>query len=115
MNAKAMQNAPKHLKPATRRWVRDVLRGWELEEHHRRILISAGEAWDRGTAAREVIERDGATYLDRFGQPKMRPEVLIERDMKSLFARLIRELDLDIQAPGEASRPPSLRSIRGRQ
>ncbi len=113
MSAKPKQTAPKWLKPATKRWVRDVLASWELEEHHRRILIHAGEAWDRADGAREVIAKEGTTYLDRFQQPKMRPEVLIERDSMALFAKLIRELDLDLEPPKENSRPPSLRSIRG--
>ena len=73
----------------------------------------AGEAWDRGTAARELLDREGVTFLDRFKRPKMRPEILIERDMKSLFAKLVRELDLDLEPPKVASRPPAPRSIRG--
>ena len=63
------QTAPRHLRPKTRAWVRSVLQSWELEDHHVRLLILAGEALDRAEAAREVIEKDGATFLDRFKQP----------------------------------------------
>jgi hypothetical protein len=113
MSRKQGQSAPKHLKPATRRWVRQVLNDWVLEEHHRKLLIAAGATWDRGEEARLIVDREGQTYQDRFGQPRMRPEVLVERDCKALFAKLLRELDLDITLPVASSRPPALRSIKG--
>lgn len=112
MREKPEQISTKHLKPNTRRWVRGAMVQWELEAHHVRLLIAAGEAWDRAEAARKILDKDGLTYQDRFGQPKARPEAVIERDSKTLFARLIRELDLDISPPAEASKPPALRSIR---
>ena len=91
-----------------------MLTSWELEDHHARLLVMAGEAWDRAEAAREVIEKDGATFLDRFKQPKVRPEFIVERDSKILFSRLLRELDLDLEPPAdERKRPPALRSIKG--
>jgi hypothetical protein len=114
MKRNQAQMTTKHLKPQTRRWFRDVTGRWILEQHHERILLNACEAWDRGEEARLIVDREGQTYNDRFGQPKLRPEVLVERDCKALFAKLVRELDLDLEAPKEAgSRPPALRSIRG--
>jgi hypothetical protein len=112
MKAAKPPTAPKHLRPATRKWFADVLAGYELEEHHVRLLVLAGESWDRCCAARVIIDRDGLTYVDRFGCPHVRPEIAIERDSRLAFARLIRELDLDIEAPSAASRPPGLRSNR---
>ncbi|WP_348645712.1 P27 family phage terminase small subunit [Nitratireductor aquibiodomus] len=97
---------PKHLRPATRRWFAAVLEEFDLEDHHIRLLTLAAEAWDRCQAAREYIDRNGMTFTDRFGQPKARPEVAIERDSRIGFARLIRELALDgVDAP-EAPRSP---------
>ena len=55
----------------------------------------------------------GAFFIDRFDQPKPRPEVAIQRDSAIGFARMLRELDLDIAAPTDRSRPPSLLSNRG--
>ena len=95
---------PEHLHPATQKWFAGVLRDFSLEPHHLRLLALAGEAWDRGQQAREVVDRDGMTFDDRFGQPKPRPEIAIERDSRIGFARLLRELALDIDAPAE-SRP----------
>jgi phage terminase small subunit len=89
--------APKHLKPPTRRWWLAVHAVFELEEHHARLLTPAGEAWDRAAAAREAIEKHGITYTDRFGAPRSRPEIAVERDSRIAFARLLRELRLDVE------------------
>src|SRR5690606_6486090 len=101
-----------HLAPATRRWWASVYSDYQLESHHVRLLTLAAEAWDRTVAAREAIEQHGLTYTDRFGAPKARPEVAVERDSRIAFARLLRELDLDVEPPAEAPRPPALRSNR---
>jgi len=97
---------PTHLMAPTRKWFASVLDEFDLEPHHVRLLTLAAEAWDRGQAAREFIDANGATYTDRFGQPKPRPEIAIERDSRIGFARLLRELALDgVDAP-ESTRPP---------
>jgi phage terminase small subunit len=105
--------APAHLAPGTRKWFATVVRDYELEEHHVRLLTAAGEAWDRMQEARAVIAKDGMTYQDRFNQPKARPEIAIERDSRLGFARLLRELALDVSAPDD-SRPPVLGAGRRR-
>jgi phage terminase small subunit len=105
--AKAKQpNPPKHLRAATRRWWAGVVTGYELEAHHLMLLTKAAEAWDRAEQARELLAEHGLTYADRFGQPRARPEVAIERDSRTGFARLLRELALDVQPPQETPRPP---------
>jgi phage terminase small subunit len=104
--------APAHLADATRKWWKAVVSTYDLEQHHLRLLQLAGEAWDRCQAAREAIGRLGMTY-DADGSPRPRPEIAIERDSRLAVARLIRELDLDIDAPVSARvAPPALRSNR---
>ncbi|MDH5324374.1 MAG: P27 family phage terminase small subunit [Gammaproteobacteria bacterium] len=103
---------PKHLRPNTKKWFRSVLEDYILQEHHYKLLTLAAEAWDRCQEAREALEKHGLTYEDRFGAPKSRPEVAIERDSRIAFARLVRELDLDCGTPAELDRPPALRSNR---
>src|SRR5436853_28844 len=88
--------APPHLESATAAWWLSVVSTWELDEHHVRLLTLAGEAYDRAVQARQVLAQRGLTFKDRFGQPKARPEVAIERDSRIAFARLLRELDLDV-------------------
>ena len=104
--------APSHLAPATRAWWLDVVTTWELDAHHVRLLTLACEAYDRAVEARQLIDKKGMTFRDRFGQPKPRPEVAIERDSRTAFARLLRELDLDVEGPRDQARPPTLRRMR---
>ncbi len=106
---------PKHLRKPTQSWVKSVLSDYEIEEHHFKLLLSAAECWDRITAAREIVDAEGMTYTDRFGQPKARPEVAIERDNKTLLARLIRELALDADDAPEAPRAPRTRDYGARR
>jgi P27 family predicted phage terminase small subunit len=106
--------APSHLKPATAAWFRNVVSEYEMQDHHIRLLELAGEAWDRCQQARQALAEHGLTFTDRFGAPHARPEVAVERDSRISFARLLRELDLDLETPQQPAgrRPPSLRSNR---
>jgi len=101
------KQAPKHLKPATKKWWISVTKQFSLDAQYLRILTLAAEAWDRGEQARDYLNENGLTYTDRFGQPKSRPEVSIERDSRLGFARMIRELCLD-DGPDD-TRPPRSR------
>jgi P27 family predicted phage terminase small subunit len=91
-----------------------VVADWQLEDHHMRLLTSACEAWDRCAEARELIARDGLVTTTARGGVRAHPAVAIERDARLAFARLLRELDLDVSPPAETRRPPALRSITGR-
>jgi len=108
-----MVRAPGHLQPATRKWWRSVASDYVLESHHLRLLTLAAEAWDRCQQARELLAVNGLTFEDRWGQPHGRPEIAVERDSRLAYARLLRELDLDIEAPRGSPRPPALRSNDG--
>ena len=109
MRKKLRSKAPKHLIAETAKWWEGVTLEFELEPHHVRLLTLAAESWDRGQQARSILAKKGLTFEDRFGQPISRPEVAVERDSRTAFARLLRELDLDTGIPREASRPPGLR------
>ena len=113
MKAAIAPSAPGHLEAATRVWWLSVVTRWDLEPHHVRLLTLAAEAWDRGVQARELLKRDGLTVDTKAGGVRAHPCVRIEADCRLSFARLIRELDLDIDAPAAASRPAPLRSVRG--
>lgn len=105
---------PGHLSPAMCAWWRSVLESHDLEEHHLHLLESAASAWDRMVQARLALDEHGLIFEDRNGDPKARPEVAIERDARTAFARLVRELDLDAAPPPQPrGRPPGLRSNRG--
>lgn len=104
----ARRRAPAHLRSATKTWWASVIAEYGLEEHHERLLTLAAQAWDRAEEARTALEANGLTYTDRFGAPRARPEIAVERDSRLAFARLIRELDLDGE-PAPDPRPPRRR------
>jgi hypothetical protein len=107
MTSRPAVRLPGHLKPATRRWAESILQDYVLESHHVRLLILAAEAWDRGQDARAALATHGPIFVDRFGQPRARPELAVERDSRIAFARLVRELALDVDEPG-TPRPPTI-------
>lgn len=99
---------PSHLAEETQRWWASVAEEFVLDEHHLRLLTLAAEAWDRCQEARQAIAEHGITFTDRFGQPKVRPEVAVERDSRIGFARMLRELALDVDPPPESPRSPGV-------
>jgi P27 family predicted phage terminase small subunit len=102
---------PKHLRKATSEWWKEVVEEFDLDSHHVRLLTKACEAFDRSEQAREAILRHGLTFNDRFGAPRARPECAIERDSRLAFARLVREIGLDVSPPSD-SRPHGLPANR---
>jgi P27 family predicted phage terminase small subunit len=105
MAAQRKIHVPKTLSAPTRRWFEQVAETFVLESHHLRILELAGRSWDRAEEARAILKKEGLTTLDRYKQVKPHPAVNIERDSQLRFARLIRELALDVEPPA-SSRPP---------
>jgi phage terminase small subunit len=94
--------APKHLRAETKSFWLSIARDYELEEHHLKLLTGACEALDRATEAREAINKASAYFTNRHGEIKPHPGLSVERDSRSLFARLIRELSLTVDDPVEA-------------
>ena len=99
-------SAPERLSPGMVAWWDELVRAYELDSHHLKILQRACEAWDVAETALEVVREQGATFLDRFEQPKERPETAIWRASVTLFRQLVRELQLD--AMPEPPRTPRL-------
>jgi P27 family predicted phage terminase small subunit len=105
---------PAHLSQSAREWWASVVERYVLEEHHLRLLQVCCEAWDRAQMARKQLAKDGLTVPHGDGGVRTHPCVAIERDSRLAVARLVRELDLDTEAPpSERFAPPSLRSNRG--
>ena len=105
-------NPPAHLSDRCKVWWRSVMTDYDLEPHHEHLLRLAAEALDRAEQARAVLAVEGICVAA--GESvKAHPAVAIERDARTAAARLIRELDLDVEPPADRSRPPGLRSNRG--
>jgi P27 family predicted phage terminase small subunit len=95
---------PKGLRPATRRWWRVLCREFDLEQHHLLLLEGCCRAWDRAEEARELLDREGVTFTDRFGQRRLTPAATVERDQRAAFARMLGQLGVDLEA-GAPGRP----------
>jgi hypothetical protein len=74
-----------------------VVQEYDLAGDALALLTLGCEAMDRCDDARAAIDKHGATFTDRFGQLKMRPEVLIERDSRQAVARILKQLNLDLE------------------
>jgi len=99
---------PKHLQKETLAFWSAVVRDYVLEPHHINILTAACESWDRGIQARKAVARAGAFFVNRHGETRPHPGLAVERDSRTLFARLIRELNLDVDAPSESRAPRAI-------
>jgi phage terminase small subunit len=61
--------------------------------------------------ARKGIEQHGLTFADHHGSRKPSPEIAIEEDSRVAFARLVREIGLDLASEPKSS-PPALPANR---
>jgi P27 family predicted phage terminase small subunit len=105
---------PTHLSSSAKQWWQATVETYVLQEHHLRLLQLACEAWDRAQEARTQIDREGLTVPGREGGVRPHPAVAIERDARLAVARLVRELDLDVEPPpSERNGPPPIFSNRG--
>jgi len=97
-------DAPEHLSDVARQWWSDVADSDETKFTNpvfATLLTTAAEAFDRYVSARDKLNADGLTFTDRFNQPKARPEATIERDARSAFASLCKQLQIDVKAAEE--------------
>jgi phage terminase small subunit len=92
--SEAIARAPGYLSASARRWFAAVATTYHLEPHHVRLLTLCCQSWDRAEQARQVLAKEGLTYLDARGNPHGRPEVVIARDATALFGKLLRQLEL---------------------
>jgi phage terminase small subunit len=97
--------APVFLAEAGRTFWTRVLREFELYGPSLELLALACKQADQAAEARAILAAQPLTYPDRFDQPREHPAVAIERNASVVFARLVRELALDVEPPAD-SRPP---------
>lgn len=101
---------PKHLSRKMKAFWRSIAAEYCLEDQHINLLTLALEAYDRGQEAREILDKEGIVYLDRFNAPKSRPEIMIERDSRLSYARLMREIGIQTSQE-DTERPPKLQDL----
>ena len=100
-----MKKAFSKLEPSTRKWIASIKKRFVLEDYHERLLILAGQAWDRAQQAARTLAADGPTQTDRFGFKKPHPSIQIEAVSMLNFAKLLRESGIDLERPDDP-RPP---------
>ena len=103
--------APSHLSKDSAAWFNRTVALYAMDEYHLKLLTLACEAWDRAVQARKGIEKHGPTFVDRHGSRKPSPEIMIEKDSRTAFARLLREIGLDLASEPKSS-PPALPANR---
>jgi P27 family predicted phage terminase small subunit len=102
---------PSHLSKESAAWFKRTVALYDMDEHHLKLLTLACEAFDRAVQARKGLEQHGLTFVDRYGSRKPSPEISIEKDSRTAFARLVREIGLDL-ASEPKSNPPVLPANR---
>jgi len=90
---------PPHLSKEMEVFWTTVFQTRNLQPHEVLLLAKALEAHDRAEQARRDLKRQGLTFQDRFGQPRARPEVAIERDSRAGFAKLLSQINLHTLTP----------------
>lgn len=76
-------------------WRDWVIATYPLDRTERRLLDLAVEAWGRYRQAKAVLDSQGLTFVQLGGKVTARPEVQIEKDSRSAFQRLVRDLNLE--------------------
>jgi P27 family predicted phage terminase small subunit len=96
---------PAHLSRRSRAFWRRVVADLELEPGHFELLRRLCEAMDRCDEAIAVLEEDGLTVEDRFGQIRPHPAVVIEIQNREHVLRLLQALKLGEGDPQSSIQP----------
>jgi hypothetical protein len=93
--SKARSSPPRYLSRQMKNFWKLTFERRDLQPHEEAIFLEACRSFERAEQARKVLLRKGLTYDDRFGQPRPRPEIAVERESRLVFAKLIKHLNLD--------------------
>ena len=89
---------PEHLSEQSREWFKRIVAEFELGDADLLVLQAAAEAWDRTQQARAILATEGITFIDNRKAIRPHPAVQIESTNRTLFARLVRDLNLPTPA-----------------
>lgn len=82
---------------ARRRW-RELVGEYGIDDAAGlQVLQTYCEAFDRMRGAQQRVLKDGATFLDRFGQVKAHPLLSVERDARAAMLHALKALNLDLE------------------
>ena len=108
--------APKHLSAQAKRLWRGLVEEYGVADGAGLAILTAGlEAHDRMRQAQQAIDKDGATFRDRFGQLQMNPAVRIERDSRVAWLGALKAMNFDLEPLGHVGRPNGPPQLHGRR
>ena len=107
--SKQRNTPPAYLGKAGRTWFRKVIADYQFDTAPEiELLVQAAATLDRIEQCREAIKQDGMTAPTAGGGCKPHPCLNAERDNRTLFARLNRELRLNQPVDDEQNRIPRI-------
>lgn len=86
---------PAGLSRRTQRLWRAIVDAFDLDAASLAVLEEACRSLDRADQARALVEAEGITFRDRFGQIRPHPAVTIERDARGAAVRALDVLGLE--------------------
>jgi P27 family predicted phage terminase small subunit len=90
---------PRALSTSSKRWWQAIVGEYEPSHAELRLLETACRAHDRAERCRHLVDREGVTVKDRFGQQKIHPALVEERQQRDLCRRAISNLSFQAEAP----------------
>ena len=101
-------NPPKHLSTAARKWWKAIMAEYRIDDPVGRLLLqTALEAFDRMKIAAVVLDKEGPTFTDRYGQARPHPAATVETNNRSQMMVALKALNLDLEPQRDGpGRPP---------
>lgn len=96
---------PKDLSRAGKAMWRRIITEYDLGDASLDVLHEALKALDVAETARAVVEAEGVTLADRFGQPKPHPAMGVYKGALELYYKGMSLLRLDLEPLGDIGRP----------
>lgn len=96
-NSNRKPKPPAALSAEAKGWWVKIVEEFEVDDPAGFLLLgSAMEAFDDMRKAQVILDRDGLTLADRWGQQRQHPATLVLRDSRNLMLRSLKALNLDI-------------------
>lgn len=90
--------APKGIGARARKLWKGLHGSWQFAPDELELLTLAVEACDRAHKAQALLDAQGVTITDRFGQAKEHPAVAIRTSAETSAARLLKQLGFHVEA-----------------
>lgn len=104
---KKPDSPPKDLSPAARRLWRSLVTEYGITDAGGLVILHEGlKAYDRAERCRALVDAEGETVRDRWGQAKPHPALAGERDARAQWLAALKALNLDVEPAKSPGRPP---------